>query len=78
MDKELYDKYLVAMRKAYQAMSEDVDDETFNDDEVMEEITMDADRMRIYGNLTKEEMNYFYDKVSKKIKKEIFHKIRKG
>lgn len=78
MNKELYDKYLVAMRKAYQAISEDVDDETFDDDEIMEEITIDADRMMIYGSLTREEMNYFYDKVSKKIKKEMFHKIRKG
>lgn len=75
MDKEMYQKYLNAMRRAYQAVTQDVDHETFHDQAVMFELTVDEDRMHMYGGITMEEQNYFYADVPHSIKWEMFKKI---
>lgn len=76
MDKELYDKYMNAMHDAYQAVAQDIDEETFYDEAVMYELTVDADRMHIFGGITMQEQDYFYTEVPFDVKWEIFKKIR--
>jgi hypothetical protein len=76
MDKELYDKYLNAMRRSYEVVAEDIDPDDLNDDELMLEIVTDADRMFTLGGLTWEEQKWFYNNVPHNVCVEMFHKIK--
>jgi len=74
MEKE-YEKFKSAMRKAYEYVAQDMDEEGFNDDEIMFEVTIDADRMHMFGGLTYEEQQEFYA-LPREVKFEMFKEIR--
>ena len=75
MNKDKYDKFVDAMRIAYEYVAQDMDEEGFNDDEIMFEVTTDADRMHMFGGLTYEEQQEFYA-LPHDVKFKMFLKIR--
>lgn len=75
MTAEIYKKYQAAMRDAYEAVGQAVTEDELEDEELMLELTVDADRMYMFGGITLEEQKWFSNNVPWEMKRRMFKEV---